>query len=57
MILNKLELNGNSYMYEVETHEMTPEFLECWKAAGIHISKQVQGGLQSWLKAAGMHKA
>ena len=38
-------------MYEVETHDMSPEFLECWKAAGIHISKQVQGGLQSWLKA------
>jgi hypothetical protein len=38
-------------MYEVETHDMTPEFLECWKAAGIHISNQVQGGLQSWLKA------
>ena len=38
-------------MYEVETHDMTPEFLECWKAAGIHISNQIQGGLQSWLKA------
>ena len=38
-------------MYEVETHDMTPEFLECWKAAGIHISNQVQSGLQSWLKA------
>lgn len=38
-------------MYEVETHDMTPEFLECWKAAGIHISNQVLGGLQSWLKA------
>ena len=38
-------------MYEVETHDMTPEFLACWKAAGIHISNQVQGGLQSWLKA------
>jgi len=38
-------------MYEVETHDMKPEFLECWKAAGIHISNQVQGGLHSWLKA------
>ena len=38
-------------MYEVETQDMSPEFLECWKAAGIHISNQVQGGLQSWLKA------
>ena len=51
MIVNKLEINENSFMYEVETHDMTLEFLECWKAAGIHISKQVQGGLQSWLKA------
>ena len=38
-------------MYKVETNEMTPEFLECWKAAGNHLSNQVQGGLQSWLKA------
>lgn len=38
-------------MYKVETQEMTPDFLECWKAAGIHVDKQVQGGMQSWLKA------
>lgn len=38
-------------MFKVETQEMTPAFLECWKAAGIHMGKQVQGGMPSWLKA------
>lgn len=38
-------------MYQLETQEMSPEFLKCWQAAGIHIDKQVQGGIQSWLKA------
>jgi hypothetical protein len=37
-------------MHTIETHEMTPEFLKCWQAAGIHIDRQVQGGIQSWLK-------
>lgn len=38
-------------LHRVETSEMSPEFLKCWKTAGIHIDKQVQGGMQSWLKA------
>lgn len=27
------------------------EFLKCWQAAGDHLNKQVQGGIQSWLRA------
>jgi hypothetical protein len=30
---------------------MTEAFFPCWKAAGIHLSKQVDGGIQSWLRA------
>ena len=37
-------------MYDIEMQEMTPEFLKCWQAAGIHIDKQVHGGMQSWLR-------
>ncbi len=37
-------------MHDIEMNDMTPEFLKCWKAAGIHIDKQVQGGMQSWLR-------
>lgn len=37
-------------MHNIEMQEMTPAFLDCWKAAGIHIDKQVQGGMQSWLR-------
>ena len=38
-------------MYEIEMHEMSKEFLPCWKAAGIHLSKQVDGGIHTWLRA------
>lgn len=38
-------------MYKVEMHEMSEAFLSCWKAAGIHLSRQVDGGIQSWLRA------
>ncbi len=31
--------------------EMSEAFFPCWKAAGIHLSKQVDGGIQSWLRA------
>ncbi len=31
--------------------EMSEAFFPCWKAAGIHLSKQVDGGMQSWLRA------
>ncbi|RJP93885.1 MAG: hypothetical protein C4518_05085 [Desulfobacteraceae bacterium] len=38
-------------MYEIEMQAMSPEFLKCWQAAGMHLDKQVQGGIQSWLRA------
>lgn len=38
-------------MYEIEMQEMSEAFFHCWKAAGIHLSEQVDGGLQSWLRA------
>ena len=38
-------------MHEIEMHEMTEDFFPCWKVAGIHLSKQVDGGIQSWLRA------
>jgi hypothetical protein len=37
-------------MYEIEMHEMSDDFLPCWQAAGIHLNKQVDGGLQTWLR-------
>lgn len=30
---------------------MTPDFLECWRAAAIHLCNQVQGGTLPWLKS------
>lgn len=38
-------------MRDIEMQEMSAEFLKCWQAAGIHLSKQVQGGIQSWIRA------
>ena len=38
-------------MYEIEMQEMSEAFFPCWKAAGVHLSKQVDGGLASWLRA------
>jgi len=38
-------------MYDIEMQEMSPEFLKCWQAAGKHLNKQVQGGIQFWLRA------
>ena len=38
-------------MHNIEMHEMTEAFFPCWKAAGLHLSKQVDGGIQSWLRA------
>jgi hypothetical protein len=33
-------------MHNIEMHEMTEAFFPCWKAAGPHPSKQVDGGIQ-----------
>ena len=30
---------------------VSKEFSKCWQAAGVHIQNQVQGPLQSWLRA------
>ncbi len=38
-------------MHEIEMNEMPDAFFPIWKAAGIHLSNQVDGGIQSWLRA------
>jgi hypothetical protein len=38
-------------MYEIEMNEMSEAFLPCWRAACIHLSNQVDGGITSWLRA------
>jgi len=38
-------------MYNIEMQEMSPDFFECWQAAGAHLDKQVQGGIKTWLRA------
>lgn len=38
-------------MYEIDMRDMSEAFFPCWNAAGIHLSKQVDGGIQSWLRA------
>lgn len=38
-------------MYEIEMNEMSDAFFPCWKAAGLHLNKQVDGGISSWLRA------
>jgi hypothetical protein len=38
-------------MYEIEMQQMSDEFLSCWKAAAVHLSQQVDGGIRSWLRA------
>jgi hypothetical protein len=42
---------GADVMYEIEAHASSRAFTDCWRAAGAHLNRQVQGGLQSWLKA------
>lgn len=38
-------------MYEIEMQEMSEDFLECWRAAGAHLNRRVDGGIRSWLRA------
>jgi hypothetical protein len=38
-------------MHNIEMQEMKPDFLACWQAAGMHLNAQVDGGIQSWLRA------
>jgi hypothetical protein len=42
---------GGTSMYEIEMQEMSNGFFQCWKAAGVHLGNQVDGGIQSWLRA------
>lgn len=37
-------------MYEIESHEISDSFLPCWEAAVSHLNRQVDGGIQSWLR-------
>jgi hypothetical protein len=38
-------------MHNIEMQEMSQDFLECWNSAGMHLNDQVQGGIQTWLRA------
>lgn len=38
-------------MHDIEMQDMSEEFLKCWQAAGNHLNKQVDVGIQSWLRA------
>jgi hypothetical protein len=38
-------------MYDIEMQEISPDFFASWKAAWVHLDKQVDGGIQSWLRA------
>lgn len=38
-------------MHSIEMQEMTPDFMACWQAAGMHLNNQVDGGIHSWLRA------
>ncbi len=44
------DVDSPKNLYEIDMQTMSGEFLECWKAAGIHLSKQVDGEL-GWLRA------
>lgn len=37
-------------MYEVPMYEMTEAFFKCWQAAADHLHRQVDGGLNTWLR-------
>lgn len=38
-------------MQTPNTQEMSPDFLNCWKAAGIHLNRQADSGTLPWLRA------
>lgn len=37
-------------MYKIEMDEMSPQFYGLWRAAIEHLSRQVQGGIETWLR-------
>ena len=38
-------------MHDIHMSEVSPDFAECWQAAGRHLQHQAQGSLKSWLRA------
>ena len=38
-------------MHDIETQEMSNEFLHIWQDVGNHLNNQVDGGIQSWIRA------
>lgn len=38
-------------MHEIAMQEPSQDFLSCWQAAATHLNSQVQGSIQSWLRA------
>jgi hypothetical protein len=38
-------------MYDIELHEASEEFAQCWQAAARHLQTYAQGGGLNWLKA------
>jgi hypothetical protein len=38
-------------LHEIEVHEVSKEFAQCWKAAGLHIQAQARGLNLGWLKS------
>ena len=38
-------------MCDIEMQDMSPELFECWTADADHLSDQVDGRIQSWLRA------
>lgn len=38
-------------MHEIEMQTMSDAFFACWKAAGTHLARQVDGGIRFWLRS------
>lgn len=38
-------------MHNIGMHAIEGDFARCWAAAGNHLNRQVDGGIQSWLRA------
>lgn len=38
-------------MHEIAMQKMSEEFFECWRAACMHVDRQVDGGISTWLRA------
>lgn len=38
-------------MHEIVMQKMSEEFFACWKAACMHVDRQVDGGIHTWLRA------